>query len=209
MIINSFFGTFISTAQAATINTSFQDLTITPKTAAFGQTITFVAAILPKPPSGYSYRGIMLSVIDSNGNYRDIGFSNDTQPGTGAFTLSWTPDIQGTYVCIITYQGETLADNDYARCQIKSWFTVGTPTPTTSQTPIPLLTPKPTSASSSTPPVYYPTETPNKTTFDLNTESQVAIHNLPIYIILSVVAADIVALMVLGVRHFKKRKIIT
>lgn len=144
LFFSLFSGTFFLTAQATTINTSFSSITITPNAAAFGQNITIKATISPSPPSGYSYYGIILSVIDSNGNYRTIGFSNKTQPGTGTFYLSWIPDIRGTYKCIIAYPGETLAGNTYTSCQRNSSFTVGNSSPTATPTPSPVPTTMPT-----------------------------------------------------------------
>jgi hypothetical protein len=150
LIISLFFGAFISTAQAATINTSFSDTSITPNPAVLGQTITIIKTISPEPPSGYSYHGIIFTVIDRNGNYRMIG-TNSTQPGTGKFYFSWAPDISGTYLFIFTYPGETLDGNIYTRCQSNNSFLMDISLPTTAPTPSPLPTPMPTPTSTSTP----------------------------------------------------------
>ncbi len=141
LIFSLFLGAFISTAQAATVNTSFSDISITPKTAALGQEITITATISPNPPSGWAYHGIIFSVIDSNGNYRIVGY-NKTQTGTGKFSFSCTPDIVGTYLCTLTYPGETLADNVYSSCKISDSFFVDPSLPTATPKPTPLSTPE-------------------------------------------------------------------
>jgi hypothetical protein len=46
---------------------------------------------------------VTLSVLDSNGNYRDIG--STTTDGTGAYGYTWTPDISGAYTIIATFSG--------------------------------------------------------------------------------------------------------
>jgi hypothetical protein len=132
------------------MNTSFSDISITPKTAALGQQITIIATISPEPPTGYAYHGIQLNVIDSNGNFRNVG-SNKTQTGTGTFYFSWTPDIAGNYLVNLTYPGETLAGVVYTRCQSSDSFLVDPSLPTPTPTPTPEVTPEPTTTSTSTP----------------------------------------------------------
>lgn len=144
------FGAFTLTTQAATINTSSTGISITPNPAAPGQQITMINTISPEPPSGYSYSGISFAVIDSNGNYRIIGY-NSTQPGTGKFYFSWIPDITGNYKCIFTYPGETLDGNVYARCQSNSSFLIDPSLPTVTPTLSPDPTPTPNPTSNSTP----------------------------------------------------------
>ncbi len=45
---------------------------------------------------------IVLSVVDSNGNYRDIGTTTSTD---GFFSLNWTPDIDGQYTVYASFAG--------------------------------------------------------------------------------------------------------
>ena len=109
---------------STSISTAFLlGTSITPNPTALGQQITIIATISPSPPAGYSYHGIWFAVIDSNGNYRTVG-TNSTQPGTGTFIFSWTPDIAGKYQCKLTYPGETLEGNTYTQCQSDSSFFV-------------------------------------------------------------------------------------
>lgn len=175
LIFSLFFGAFISMAQAATINTSFlPDTSITPKPSGLGQQITIIKTISPEPPSGYSYHGIIFSVIDSNGNYRTIG-TNSTQPGTGTFYFSWTPDISGNYLFIFTYQGETLAGNIYTHCQSNNSFLVDISLPTTAP-PSPVPTPMPTPTSTSTP------TTKLETSLNVNCQSSTTYSNFKVNI---------------------------
>ena len=46
---------------------------------------------------------VQISVVDANGNYRDIGTATSDQSGMYSFT--WKPDIEGTYTVIATFQG--------------------------------------------------------------------------------------------------------
>ncbi len=46
---------------------------------------------------------IILSVIDSNGNFRDIGTT--TSEASGAFSYQWTPDIAGKYTVTARFDG--------------------------------------------------------------------------------------------------------
>jgi outer membrane protein assembly factor BamB len=55
---------------------------------------------LPKDVTGVP---VILSVIDSNGNFREIG--NTTSDASGTFSYQWTPDIPGKYTVIATFAG--------------------------------------------------------------------------------------------------------
>jgi hypothetical protein len=46
---------------------------------------------------------ITLSVLDANGNYRQIGMT--TSDGAGTFAYTWTPDIHGDYTVTATFGG--------------------------------------------------------------------------------------------------------
>ena len=54
-------------------------------------------------PTNFTGVPVTIDVLDSNGNYRNIGTA--TTDSTGAFHLTWTPDIQGDYTVIATFQG--------------------------------------------------------------------------------------------------------
>ncbi len=54
-------------------------------------------------PSNVTGVPVTLSVVDSNGNYRQIGTT--TSDASGMFTYTWTPDIQGDYTVIANFAG--------------------------------------------------------------------------------------------------------
>jgi outer membrane protein assembly factor BamB len=74
---------------------------------------------------------VTLSVVDSNGNYREIGSA--TSDSSGMFTYTWTPDIQGSYTVIASFTGSESYWPSYA----ESSFAVSNPT----QSPAPTATP--------------------------------------------------------------------
>jgi hypothetical protein len=47
---------------------------------------------------------VSLDVIDSNGNYRNIG-TTTTDPLTGTYSFMWEPDIAGKYILIASFAG--------------------------------------------------------------------------------------------------------
>ena len=46
---------------------------------------------------------VSIDVLDSNGNYRNIGTA--TSDGSGMFTFTWTPDIPGDFIVIANFAG--------------------------------------------------------------------------------------------------------
>ena len=74
---------------------------------------------------------VTLSVLDSNGNYRDIGTVNTN--ADGFYSLNWTPDIDGTYTVYASFAGS----NSYRPSQAVAAFAVDP----TSQTPTPTAVP--------------------------------------------------------------------
>jgi hypothetical protein len=66
----------------------------------------------PMPPT---FTGVTVSidVIDSNGNYRNIGTTTTT--ATGTYSFAWTPDISGTYQVIATFHGNNAYWGSYAQ----------------------------------------------------------------------------------------------
>ena len=85
-------------------------------------------------PSPANVKGVPISidVIDSNGNYRNIGTA--TSDGSGTFSLMWTPDISGKYTVITSFAGSESYYGSYAQ----SAFAVDeAPFATSAPTPIP------------------------------------------------------------------------
>ncbi len=56
----------------------------------------------PKPTNATGVP-VKIEVIDANNNRRTIGTS--TSDTLGTFTLAWTPDIEGEYKVIATFEG--------------------------------------------------------------------------------------------------------
>jgi hypothetical protein len=72
---------------------------------------------------------IQLYVLDSNNNYRQIG--ETTSDANGAFTFTWTPDIEGSYTVIASFAGS----ESFYPAQAESSFVVSSAAPT--QAPYP------------------------------------------------------------------------
>jgi outer membrane protein assembly factor BamB len=86
-------------------------------------------------PTNFTGVPVTISVVDSNGNYRNIGIATSTSSGT--YSLTWTPDIAGDYTVIATFAGS----NGYWPSSMQTTFNImNAPTPTTAPTPIPLST---------------------------------------------------------------------
>ena len=56
----------------------------------------------PKPTNATGVP-VVLSVVDANGNYRDIGTTTTDLDGFYSFT--WTPDIEGKYTVYASFAG--------------------------------------------------------------------------------------------------------
>ena len=78
---------------------------------------------------------VTISVIDSNGNSRIIGTAKTTSSGT--YSLSWTPDITGSYQVIATFAGT----NSYWPSSSQNAFEVTQSEPTSSPYPVTTLPP--------------------------------------------------------------------
>jgi outer membrane protein assembly factor BamB len=74
---------------------------------------------------------VTLSVLDSNGNYRQIGTSTTDASGTFAFT--WTPDIPGSFTVYATFAGT----GSYYASSAETHFYAGAPAPTAAPTAAP------------------------------------------------------------------------
>jgi hypothetical protein len=85
---------------------------------------------MPTNPIGVS---VAISVVDSNGNYREIGTATTTTAGT--YSLTWTPDIPGDYQVIATFAGT----NSYYPSSSQTTFTVMQAAPTSSPYPVTIV----------------------------------------------------------------------
>jgi outer membrane protein assembly factor BamB len=73
---------------------------------------------------------VSISVLDANGNFRNIGTTKSD--ANGFYTFQWTPDIQGQYTVYASFVGTKSYYGSYSQTS----FAVD-PAPTTAPTPIP------------------------------------------------------------------------
>jgi hypothetical protein len=73
---------------------------------------------------------VTISVLDSNGNYRQIGTT--TSDGSGMFTFTWKPDISGDYTLVANFAGSQSYYASYAETS----FTASNPVSTASPQPV-------------------------------------------------------------------------
>ncbi len=73
---------------------------------------------------------VTISVVDANGNFRDIGTT--TTDNSGSYSLSWMPDISGKYSVIATFAGSEAYYGSYAQAAfvVDAAPTTSTPQPT-------------------------------------------------------------------------------
>ncbi len=88
----------------------------------------------PKPTNATGVP-IVIDVIDSNGNYRNIGVA--TSDISGTFSLSWKPDIQGDYTVLARFAGS----ESYWPSSAQTAFVVDATEPTPTQQPQTALPP--------------------------------------------------------------------
>lgn len=72
----------------------------------------YVYMQMPRPNNATGVP-VSIAVIDSNGNYRNIGIT--TSDASGAFSFSWKPDISGLYTVIATFEGSNAYYPSYAQ----------------------------------------------------------------------------------------------
>jgi hypothetical protein len=82
-------------------------------------------------PSDVTGVPITLSVVDANGNYRNIG--SVTSDADGFFSFTWKPDIDGAYTVYASFEGS----NSYYPSHAVTAFNIepAAPTPTSTQPP--------------------------------------------------------------------------
>ena len=86
-------------------------------------------------PTNFTGVPVTVDVLDSNGNYRNIGTA--TTDATGMYSLSWKPDIAGNYTVVATFQGT----NGYWPSYSETSFVVDPAAPTASPYPVVNLPP--------------------------------------------------------------------
>jgi hypothetical protein len=71
---------------------------------------------------------VTLSVVDANGNYREIG--TVTSNADGFYSLSWKPDIEGTYTVYASFAGSESYWPSHAVSAFAVDLAAATPAPT-------------------------------------------------------------------------------
>jgi hypothetical protein len=90
----------------------------------------FMEAVYMQQPMPTNITGVpvTLSVLDSNGNYRQIGTTTTTPSGTFGFT--WTPDIPGNYTVTAAFAGTQSYYGSSAETYFFATAAPATPAPT-------------------------------------------------------------------------------
>jgi hypothetical protein len=86
-------------------------------------------------PTNFTGVSVTVDVLDSNGNYRNIGTA--VTDATGTYSLQWKPDITGKYTVIATFHG----NNGYWPSYSETSFAVDPAAPTASPYPVVNLPP--------------------------------------------------------------------
>jgi hypothetical protein len=86
-------------------------------------------------PTNVTGVDVTLNVVDSNGNFREIG--NTTADSSGFFSYQWTPDIEGKYTVTASFAGS----NAYYGSFAETAFAVDPAAPTASPYPVTTLPP--------------------------------------------------------------------
>ena len=102
--------------------------------ASMSEWMEYVYMQQPKPTNATGVP-VSIDVIDSNGNYRNIGTT--TSDSSGMFRFAWKPDIEGTYTVIATFTGS----ESYYPSYSETSFAVDSAAPTASPYPVVNLPP--------------------------------------------------------------------
>ena len=97
--------------------------------ASMSQWMAYVYMQKPRPTNTTGL-SIVLSVVDTNGNYRQIG--STTSDADGFFAFNWKPDIDGQYSVYASFGGS----NSYWPSHAVTAFAVDPAPPTASPTPL-------------------------------------------------------------------------
>ena len=89
-------------AQQATIKAVYPNGLPVASDASMSSWMSHVYQQFPLP-TNFTGVPVAIDVLDSNGNYRNIGTT--TTDASGAFSLIWTPDIAGSYTVVANFAG--------------------------------------------------------------------------------------------------------
>jgi len=96
-----------------------------------GDWMEYVYMQKPKPLDAVGVT-VSIDVVDANGNYRNIGTT--TSDSSGMFSLTWKPDIEGTYYVMATFAGS----ESFWPSSAETSFVVDPASPTPAPTEAPL-----------------------------------------------------------------------
>ena len=102
--------------------------------ASMSDWMLYVYKQFPRPTDATGV-DVTLNVVDSNGNFREIG--KTTADSSGFFSYQWTPDIEGKYTVIASFAGSNSYYGSFAETAFAVDPAAATPAPTaTPQTDI-------------------------------------------------------------------------
>jgi hypothetical protein len=99
--------------------------------ASIGRWMEYVYMQKPRP-TDVTGVPVTISVVDANGNYREIG---STETYDGFFTLNWKPDIEGQYTVYASFAGSESYYGSSALTSFAVDSSVATATPQATQIP--------------------------------------------------------------------------
>jgi hypothetical protein len=88
--------------QQATVKADFPNGVPVASDASMSSWMSHVYQQFPAP-ANFTGVPVSIDVIDSNGNFRNIGTATTTSGGS--FSLTWTPDITGNYTVVANFAG--------------------------------------------------------------------------------------------------------
>jgi hypothetical protein len=120
-------GTVMDTSAGATQQQQAADFPHGVPVASDASMTDWMGYVYQQKPLPTSFTGVpvTIDVLDSNGNYRNIGTA--TTDATGMYSLTWTPDIPGDFTVVATFHGT----NGYWGSYSETTFNVMEPHPTT------------------------------------------------------------------------------
>jgi hypothetical protein len=99
-----------------------------------GEWMKYVYTQFPRPTNVNGVE-VTLSVLDSNGNFREIG--KTTSDSDGFYSFAWIPDISGEFTVYASFAGS----NSYFPSHAETAFSVDPAPPTASPYPLTVLPP--------------------------------------------------------------------
>lgn len=94
--------------------------------ASQGEWMKYVYQQMPRPTNATGVE-VTLSVVDANGNYREIG--RTTSSSDGFYSFAWTPDIAGKYQIYASFAGSAAYWSSHAEGAFVVDAAQATPTP--------------------------------------------------------------------------------